>query len=201
MKVHVARHPTRALPLALFFALFLAPPAAVASETLVIEAPWLVGTVTPHAVFNGVLVLPDDVTTVLGASLEVSGLATEGTIICIDDPNVYPASVAVATDFFNACTSAVSGYFHWEVEDLTGEVTLSAPVVWHPFGGGSPAPWSCWVGQPVNVQLYWAYGLIGICGFGDLPSFEITEARFVVEVERVVVSSAATWSTVKARYR
>jgi hypothetical protein len=187
------------LLLPLFGLLLMAPIAA--AEVIVIEAPWLVGTVTPASPpLNGSIELPAGATLVLSASLHLSGVATEGTFQCFDDPEVYPAPVVVEGFFTNDCIGQVSGAFRAEIQDVVGEVTLEVPVTWTSFAG-DPAPWSCWLDEPVSVEVYWAYGLVGICFWVDPPTLEITEARFEIEVEQAVPVLPVSWSAVKTVYR
>lgn len=179
----------------------LAAAPAIAGEMIEIEAPWLTGAVTPHVEGPaGTIVLPDGIAVVLGAEIELSGLAVEGTITCLDDPEIYPAPVGVEVFITNACIGQVPGYFAAEILDILGAGTFAGPVIWIPFGD-DPAPWSCWIDEPLNVSLSWAYGLPGICDYVDVPSLDITEGRFVVEIDPAIAVTIESWGAVKAYYR
>jgi hypothetical protein len=190
----------RILTFLLLVSLLAAMPAA-AGEMIVVEAPWLTGPVTPYGPeLAGTIVLPGDIAVVLSASVELSGLAVEGTFTCLDDPAVYPAPVGIEVYIGNACIDQVPGYFAAEILDVVGEGTFAASVIWIPFAG-DPAPWSCWVDEPLHVSLAWAYGLIGICDYVEMPSLDIAEGRFIVEIDPAIAVTVESWGAVKAFYR
>ncbi len=187
---------TRVLSILTVLGLVFSAP-AMASEIIVVEAPSLVGLVTPEDIVSGTIELPDGVDAVLSVSLELTGMATEGTIECDGVP--YPAEVMVIAFAANDCISQF-GWFDVESPELVGEVTVDLPFVWHPWHD-DPAPWSCWIDEPLYVEIDWALGYPLPCHFVDLPSFDITAARFLVEVEGYTPVDGGSWGAVKALYR
>jgi len=131
---------TRVLSILTVLGLVFSVPAG-ASEIIVVEAPSLVGLVTPEDVVSGTIELPDGVDAVLSVSLELTGMATDGTIECDGVP--YPAEVMAIAFASNSCINQF-GWFDAESPELVGEVTIGLHFVWHPWHD-DPAPWSCWI--------------------------------------------------------
>ncbi len=170
---------------------------AGASELIIFPAPSLVGLVTPEDVVSGTTELPGGIDAVLSVRLLLTGMATGGTIECDGVP--YPAEVMVIAFASNSCISQF-GWFDAESPELVGEVTIGLPFVWHPFHD-DPAPWSCWIDEPLYVEIDWALGYPAPCHFVELPSFDITWALFVVEIEGGTPVESGSWGAVKALYR
>ena len=185
------------------FGLLLAASAAGASEIIVIEAPSLIGTVTPAQWISGTVDLPGDVETVLSARLELSGYAEAGVIHCPGHPP-YPSTVIIFAYFDNSCI--VDGYFYAHFQDsdgqeeLEGEVEVSGEVVWWPFMG-SEAPWWCWIDGQLTIDIHDALGYPLPCHGDPDPFLEITAARLILEVEPVIPTQAMSWGALKSFYR
>lgn len=171
-----------------------------ASETVIIEAPSLIGVMTNLDGITGVIEIPADLGTLLGATLELTGQAEGGTLWCPDDTS-HPWWVHPAALFENACIADVSGRFLAEFGAVEGEITQEVPVLWSPSQGGE-APWSCWDGAAVTVVLECVWGLpTNGCVPDPAPYFEITGARLLLEYEPTVSARTASWGAVKAVYR